>query len=248
VSSDWVRRDERAPAGSDPGYAVRLLARAVRPTMERARTSRRGPAGPARRDPPHRPDGHRVHSPGLARGGHLLPGLPGERLLARRREPAARAPAEHAVALPHVDRRPAAPGLRPVVRPRPGLRHPGHRRVRHPRTGPRGVRLRGGERPGRLPVRLRHPDRGRARLRRRPARRRGGPQPLPPLRDLVDPRAGRPLERRLGRDVVPDEQRAAPRRLDLRRRGRIRRSCPGCCGGTRCATGTSTTRSGSRPT
>ena len=56
-----------------------------------------------------------------------------------------------------------------------------------------------------------HQDRGRRRRRRRPARDRRRQEHLPALRDLRDPQAvGTALARRLRRDLVADEQRAAP--------------------------------------
>src|SRR5690242_16028856 len=58
--------------------------------------------------------------------GRWLRGLPGEQLLEPRHLAAAREPPQQAVALAHVDLAEAASRLRPVVRRRPGLRHPDH--------------------------------------------------------------------------------------------------------------------------
>ena len=82
------------------------------------------------------------------------------------------------------------------------------------------VRLRQREQPGRLPVRRRHRDRGRSQLRWRHARGRRTEGDVQALRDLEHPRARRALGCRLGRGLVAEVQRAAPRHLDLGRRRR----------------------------
>ena len=116
------------------------------------------------------------------------------------------------------------------------------------RAGEGALPVRERERPRALPAGQRHPDRGRPEVRRRPARDRRRPRHLPALRDLRDPAAKRSLVRRLGCDLVAHLRPAPAERVDLRRRRRACRSCPGCCGGTRSRTATSTTRSGSPPT
>ena len=65
-------------------------------------------------------------------------------------------------------------------------------------------------------------DRGRRERRRRPPRARRRQGPLPAVRALRRPpaRRRRTLARRLGRDLRPAVQQAAPRRLDVRRRRR----------------------------
>ena len=85
----------------------------------------------------------------------------------------------------------------------------GELRVRR-RVGPRAV-----------PDPPRRADRGRPRLGRRPARDRGRPRSLPPVRALrgVSARRRRPLDGRLGRDLEPELEQDAARRLDVGRRG-----------------------------
>ena len=92
-----------------------------------------------------RPAEHDAETPGMARTGHEI----GSEGTTGRADAASRSCAR----------------LRPVVRRRPELRHPGHRRVRHAPRGRRPVRVRRRERPCLLPVRRRHPQRGRPRLR-----------------------------------------------------------------------------------
>ena len=69
-----------------------------------------------------------------------------------------------AVALPHVHRQRPAPRLRPVVRRRPRLRHPDHRRAAPTTEGAGALPVRRRERQGALPARQGHPDRGRPQL------------------------------------------------------------------------------------
>ena len=82
------------------------------------------------------------------------------------------------------------------------------------------VRVRQRERPGPLPARQRHPDRGRPPVRRRPARDHRGPVDLPAVRDLRDPHGARPVAGRLRRGVEPAQQPPASGHLDVRRRRR----------------------------
>ena len=120
--------------------------------------------------------------------------------------------------LEHDDRRdrPArhrAPGFRHV----PGLRHPDQRRRGLAEAKARHVRLvRARVRPCRLSDS--EAPQGRARLRRAHAHRR--PRPLPSLRALPRAQDAVRLARRFGRDVEPEVEPPAPRRLDERRRGR----------------------------
>ena len=120
---------------------------------------------------------------------------------------------------------------------------------------------------GRYPIPPRRADRGRARLRRRPPRDRGGPLALPALRAVRAPTrcdGGGALARRLGRDLEPALEPAAPARLDLRRRRRaadpararaLRRGAAAAASTTPCASPrrarggrSSTRRATSRPT
>lgn len=88
--------------------------------------------------------------------------------------------------------------------------HPGDRRRRHAPDRAGAVRLRRRERPGPLPVRRRHRHRGRPELRWGHARRRRRPHPLQALQEVVDPGAGRSLDRGLGSHMVAHHQRPAP--------------------------------------
>ena len=56
---------------------------------------------------------------------------------------------------------------------------------------------------------------------------------LQAVRDLGDRSPQRSLARGLRCGVVPGQQQAPPRRLDVGRRRRVCRSCPGCCAGAR---------------
>ena len=143
-----------------------------------------------------------------------------------------------------------APRLRAVVRRRPELRHPDHRRAAraHRRSRCRFDYAAESDQV-RYPLGTRHPDRGRPRLRRRPARdhRRqghaaGSTRPTPPGVSNGRWQAGS------GAVWSLKQQQAAPRRLDLRRRGRAADPARAAAVERGARRTGSTTRSGSPPT
>ena len=175
-----------------------------------------------------------------------LPDLSGQQLLARQGRHAARRRVLAAVVGEHGLRSLAAPRLRPVVRVG-AVRDTDHDRARC-RTSAGAVRVRRRERPRALSAVGHDTHRGRPGRRRGPARDRRRCGFMHPVRDVEHP----PDRVRLDGRFWAPSGRCAPTSC-ARSRGRQPtpqdfRSCPGCCGGQRCALGGSITPSGSRPT
>ena len=109
----------------------------------------------------------------------------------------------------------------------------------------RPLRVRRRVRPRAVPDPGRRQDRGRRRLGRRPPRPDRRPRCVQALRALRAAPGRRPLDGRIGRDLEPALEPRPPRRLDVGRRRRARRSCRASPATTRWRRAGSTTPSAS---
>ena len=143
-----------------------------------------------------------------------------QRLEHRHLQPAGR-PVQRGVAGLHAQRDHEPPSrLRALGRPDQPLRHALHGGAAVASARARLLPVRRRERPGAVPLRCRHADRGWSVGRRRPPRHHGEPRHVHPLRALR--RALQPvgLDRGFGGDLEPRLRRPAPGRVDVGRRGR----------------------------
>ena len=111
-------------------------------------------------------------------------------------------------------------GLRLRALGRGADRDPDHGRRQEAEEDSRLLRVRRRVRPRPVPDPAQRQDRGRPLLDGRPARDHRRPLRVPPLRALLPVPEGRRLEGGLGRDLEPALEQAAPRGLDVGRRGR----------------------------
>ena len=201
--------------------------------------------GPPRRVPPRVLAGAGFAPGCCARGesgdaaGGRVSGLPGRQLLDTRHLRAAGPPAQQAVALAHVDRRVTCTptsARRTATGPTTASRSPSSAATTR-RCGCASTTPSESDRV-RYPLGARHPDRGRPRLRRRPARdRRRQGHAAGSTRPANTRSARRPLARRLRRGLVADAATRCGPTAGPPPTPPGCRSCPGCCAGTRCKHG-----------